>query len=181
MQLKQVFSKYYGQVDEDTRGTLKEYDDFKRVYNEKDMIALQTMLKKINFNYKKSKEPIKTMWQTTKNLILRRQHKKDVHKYYEGFKTLNNVVQEPNRSDHGSLFVDIICRKNGDDPATLTPDAQLKLIKEGEERMPAMQLIMNANPNKYGSLIESYDRDFLSGEDKYPKNPLDTYSAQGVQ
>ena len=28
MQLKQVFSKYYGQVDEDMRGTLKDHDDF---------------------------------------------------------------------------------------------------------------------------------------------------------
>ena len=42
MQPKQVFSKYYGQVDEDTRVTLKEYDDFKRAYNAKDVIALST-------------------------------------------------------------------------------------------------------------------------------------------
>ena len=41
MQLKQVFSKYYGQVDEDMRGTLKEDDDFERAYNAKDVIALQ--------------------------------------------------------------------------------------------------------------------------------------------
>ena len=66
MQLKQVFSKYYGQVDEDMRGTLREYDDFERAYNEKDVIALQIMLKAINFNYKKSEEPIKMMWHATK-------------------------------------------------------------------------------------------------------------------
>ena len=105
-----------------------------------------------------------------------KQHKKDVQKYYEDFKTLNNVVQELNRSDHGSPFVDIICRENGDDPATLIPDANVKLIKEGEESMLAMQLIMNANPDKYRSLIESYDRDFLSGQNKYPKPSLDAYN-----
>ena len=55
MQLKQVFSKYYGQVNEDMRGTLKEYDDFERAYNEKDIVALRTMLKKVNFNYKKNR------------------------------------------------------------------------------------------------------------------------------
>ena len=59
---------------------------------------------------------------------------------------------------------------------TLSPDAKLKLIKEGEERMLAMQLIMNANPDKYGSLIESYDQDFLMGENQYPKTPLDAYN-----
>ena len=68
------------------------------------------------------------------------------------------------------------------DPATLTPEAKATLIKEGEERMLAMQLIMNADPDKYGSLIESYDRDFLSGEKKYPTPPPRCISsAQGVE
>ena len=120
------------------RGTLKEDDDFKRAYNEKDVIALRTMLKAINFNYKKSKEPIKTIWQATKDLILMKQHKKDIQKYYEDFKTLYNVVRELNKSDHGSPFVDIICRKNVVDPTTLTPEAKETLIKEGVERMLAM-------------------------------------------
>ena len=70
---------------------------------------------------------------------------------------VNNVVQELNRSDQGSPSVDIICRENGDNSTTLTPEAKVKLIKEGEERMLAMQLIMNADPDIYGSLIESYD------------------------
>ena len=76
MQLKQVFSKYYGQVNEDMRGTLKEDDDFKCAHNAKDVDALPKMLKAINFNYKKSKEPIKTMWQAIKDLILMNQHTK---------------------------------------------------------------------------------------------------------
>ena len=42
--------------------------------------------------------------------------------------------------------------------------------------MLAMQLVMNADPDKYESLIESYDQDFLSVENKYPKNPLDAYN-----
>ena len=99
------------------------------------------------------------MWQATKDLILTTQHKRDVHKCYEDFKTFNNIVQELNRSDHGSPFVGIICCENGDNLTTLTPDAKLKLIKKGEERMLAMQLIMNADPDKYGSLIKSYDED----------------------
>ena len=52
---------------------------------------------------------------------------------------------------------------------TLSPDANLKPIKEGEERMLAMQLITNADQDKYGSLLKSYDRDFLLEVNKYPK------------
>ena len=65
---------------------------------------------------------------------------------------------------------------------TLLSDEKLKCIKEGEERMLAMQLIMNADPDKYGSLIKSYDQDFLSGENKYPnQNTRCIASAQGVE
>ena len=50
MQLEPVFLKYYGQVDEDMRRTLKEDDDFERAYNTKDVVVLQKMLKAINYN-----------------------------------------------------------------------------------------------------------------------------------
>ena len=122
MQLKQVFSKYYGQVDDDMRGTLKEDADFERAYNVKGVIALQKMLKAVNYNYKKSEEPIKTMYQATKDLILMKQHKKGIQKYCEDFKTLNNIVQELKKSKHGSTFVDIICRERGNNPTALTPE-----------------------------------------------------------
>ena len=56
-----------------------------------------------------------------------KQYKKDIQKYYEDFKTLNNVVEELNKSDHGSPFVDIICREKGTDPATLTPDENIRM------------------------------------------------------
>ena len=42
--------------------------------------------------------------------------------------------------------------------------------------MLAMQLIMNADPDEYGSLIGSYDQDFLLGENKYPKKNIDAYN-----
>ena len=43
------------------RASLKEDEDYKHAYNAKDVIVLQKMLKAVNFNYNKSKEPIKTM------------------------------------------------------------------------------------------------------------------------
>ena len=73
-----MFSKYYGQINKDMRETLKEDDNFERAYNAKDVIVLWKILKAINFNYKKREEPIKKIWQTTKDLILTKQHKKDI-------------------------------------------------------------------------------------------------------
>ena len=118
MQLKQVFLKYYGQVDEDMGATLKEDADFERAYNAKDVIALQKMLKAINFNYKKSKEPIKTTWQATTDFILAKQHTKGCLEILLGF---NSQQRRPRtqKSDHGSPFVDIICHKRGVNSETI--------------------------------------------------------------
>ena len=41
MQLKQVFSKYFGQIDEDMKGSLKEDSDYEQAFHEKDVIALR--------------------------------------------------------------------------------------------------------------------------------------------
>ena len=60
-QLKQIFSKYYGQINDDMKASLKEDDDFERSFKEKDVIKLRKMLKNVNFNYKNSEEPIKTL------------------------------------------------------------------------------------------------------------------------
>ena len=48
MQLKQVFSNFYGWVDENTREIHKEDGNFEHVYNAKDVIALQKVPKTIN-------------------------------------------------------------------------------------------------------------------------------------
>ena len=94
MQLKQIFSKYFGQIDEDMKGSLKEDKDYQRAFNEKDVIALRKILKAVNFNYRKSEEPIKTLWQANKDLVNMRQYKMDLQEYYEKFKSLHKVVEE---------------------------------------------------------------------------------------
>ena len=163
MQLKQIFSKYFGQIDEDMKGSLKEDKDYQRAFDKKDVIALRKILKAINFNYKKSEEPIKTLWQANKDLFNMRQYKMDLQEYYEKFKALHKVVEELSQSYYGSPFVDIICRETNEDPSTLNAEERIALISQGEDRMLAMQLVMNADRDKYGSLIEDYDRNFLGG------------------
>ena len=65
------------------KASLKEDPDFVRTHQVKDIVKLQKMLKNINFNYKKSEEPIKTLFQAEKDFINMRQHKMDVTEYFE--------------------------------------------------------------------------------------------------
>ena len=39
-----------------------------------------------------------------------------------------------------------------------------------------MQLIMNADRDKYGTLIKDYNREYLGGINKYPKTLQDVYN-----
>ena len=88
-----------------------------------------------------------------KDLINLRQHKLDLPEYYQKFKSLNKVVGELQQSDHGSPFIDIICCKTNVVPSSLSSDDKIKLVIYGEDQMLAMQLIMNADRDMYGTLI----------------------------
>ena len=54
MQLKQTYSKYYGQIDKETKGTLTKDPEFEEAHQEKDVLTLRKLLKNINFNYRRS-------------------------------------------------------------------------------------------------------------------------------
>ena len=55
----------------------------------------------------------------------------------------------------------------------LTDDQKKEMIKKGRDRMLAVQLILNANREQYTSLVEEFDRAYLSGINKYPKTPIE--------
>ncbi len=61
-QLKQVYSVYFGQCDDDIKASLAEHPDFKRVDQEKDLIQLYKILQSVNFSYRSNQEPVLTMW-----------------------------------------------------------------------------------------------------------------------
>ena len=63
--------------------SLKMDTDYESAYTKKDVIALRIMLETVNFNHKKSKEPIKTRWNATRDLINLKKHKAYVQGDYE--------------------------------------------------------------------------------------------------
>ena len=96
------------------------------------------MLKTVNFNYKKTEEPFKTLVVATKDMMNLRQNESTLQEYHTKFEATRKVVEEIYSSDHGSPFIDIICRENKKDPSTLSTDEKKVMIEEGEQRMQAM-------------------------------------------
>jgi hypothetical protein len=46
------------------------------------VLTLRKLLKNINFNYRRSEEPIKTLWQADKDFINLKQQKMDLTTYF---------------------------------------------------------------------------------------------------
>ena len=107
--------------------------DFKQTHIDKDVIKLRKILKNVNFSYKKSKEPFKTLWQANKDFMNMKQHRSDVTEYYEKFKTLQKIVKELNGENINDAYVEIICREDSKDESTLRDDEREEIVKKGRE------------------------------------------------
>ena len=99
-----------------------------------------------------------------------RQHKMDLIIYFEKFKAMRKVVEEPNQSANGHAIVEIMCRELDINLDDIEDAEATKFIADGKERILGLQLIMNADCDKFGTLIKDYDREYLGGINKYPKH-----------
>ena len=97
----------------------------------------------------------------------------DLATYFEHFKATKKVVEELNQSVNGHTVVAILCREQKISADGLRLAEAMTLIVDGKERILGMQLIMNADRDKYGTLIKDYDREYLGGVNTYPKTLQD--------
>ena len=132
---KQAYSVYFGQISDEMKASLKEDPDYKRSFQEKDVFALRKMLKNVNFNYKNTEEPFKTLMIATKDMMNLRQNDSTLQDYFAKFEATRKIVDEFYSSEHGNPFIDIICRETKKDPSKLTDDEKKTMVSEGEERI----------------------------------------------
>ena len=111
MQLKQTYSKDYGQIDEEMKGVLTEDQEFETGHQEKDVLTLRKLLKNINFNYRRSEKPIKTLWQADKEFVNLKQPTIDLTTYFEKCKAMKKVVEELNHTAHRHAVVKMMCKE----------------------------------------------------------------------
>ena len=133
------------------------------------MLTLGKLLKNINFNYRRSEEPIRTLLQANKDFINLKQQKMNPTAYFEKFKAIKKVVEELNQSVNGHASVEILCWEQPIGADGLDVAEKTKLIADGKKRIIGMRLIMDVNHNTYGTLIKDYDREYLGRISKYPK------------
>ncbi|MCP4747804.1 MAG: hypothetical protein GY874_16950, partial [Desulfobacteraceae bacterium] len=77
-EMKQTYSKYYGQCGKEMKATIAEDPKFEDVHNKKNVITLRKILQSVNLSYRSSEEPIKTMWQAKTDFIKLRQGKHQI-------------------------------------------------------------------------------------------------------
>ena len=123
-----------------------------------------------------SKELIKILWQADKDFINLKQQKMDLATYFKKSKAMKKVVEELNHTAHGHAIVEIMCKEQNVKVEELGPNEAIKFIADGKERILGMQLIVNVDCDKYGTLIKDYDREYLGRINTYPKTLQNMYS-----
>ena len=93
----------------------------------------------------------------------------DLTTYFEKFKAVKKVVVELNHTHHGHTVVEILCKEQNVKPEEFGPDEAIKCFGAKKERILGLQLIMNVDRDKYGTLIKDYNREYLGGINKYTK------------
>ena len=104
-----------------------------------------------------------------------RQQQTNITDYYNKFTDMKNLVDEMVVDYFMGGIIDIICCEKGDDRKSITPDKEVEYMMTGQERMLAMQFIMNSDWERYGDVIEKYDQEYLAGCNKYPTTLHGTY------
>ena len=113
-EMKQVYSIYYGQCDEDIKASLAEHAQFEVANQEKDVIQLYKILQSVNFSYRSNQEPILTMWNAKADFIkLRQQKQQTVQEYYERFIAMRDVNETLGNNMHDDLGFVEVCQTHG--------------------------------------------------------------------
>ena len=102
------------------------------------MLTLRKLFKKTNFNYRRSKEPIKTLWQANKYFINLKQHKTDLTTYVKQFKAMKKVVEELNHTAHGHAVVEIMYKEQNVSVDDLGSAEAIIFIAGDKERILGM-------------------------------------------
>ena len=96
--------------------------------------------------------------------------------YFKKPKGTKKVIEELNQTAHRYTVVEILRKEQNISADDLGPAETTKVIANSKEKITSMQLITNADCDKYDTLIKDYDREYLSGINKYPKIFQDTYN-----
>ena len=166
-ELKQVYSLYYCQDDDDMKATLAEDPKFDNINKSKDVLGLYKLLQSANFSYTNNKEPIMAMWKVIADFVKIKQQKgQTVNDYYERFKTMYEVNKSLSTSiyDHLGMGAIIAPEKNINLNA-MTPEKkdtwETDTMIEARDCMMAVHFLMGADQDVYGSLVQNLKNLYL--------------------
>lgn len=111
--------------------------------------------------------PYEALWSLTVGLYQVKQGKEEtLVDYYNRFKNLSSMVKRYMGTDQFKVFVQNTQEYKDETDAT----KKTELEKQGFERYMAMGFLMNADKDRYKTLLKSYKADFAKGNDYFPQS-----------
>ena len=170
-QMKQVFSIFMRQMDDDIKHRLAKHKEWEGTKQQKYLIKMLEILQGINFSHTSTQEPIVTMWESITDFAKIRQGKyQSVPEYYKRFCAIRDVNNSLGCSiySHTGLIKVIACEK-GENASTISTAKNNTYMKIGKDRMMAMHFLMGSDKIKYDDTITSYKNMYLMNKrNNYP-------------
>ena len=115
------------------KATLAEDPQFEVAHQQKDTLALFTILQSVNCSDKSNREAVLTMWMVKSDFIkLRQQKGQSIQDYHESFMASKEVNMALGTNVHTCTgFVEALAREKGLIPGNLTNAEKADLIDEG--------------------------------------------------
>lgn len=183
-ELTQVFHLYIGQCSDEVKSTLKEHEKYDEMEKKMDVFLLRKMLLNLSVGFKSTKQPVKTLFVCLREFMMIRQHKGEPNAtFLKRFKDLKATVQELIGGDDEPFIYAYLsllkmhCKSlNIDDHTKLDGDTKTEYMTLQQSKMEAMHFVLASDQDRYGGMIQDFDRAYLSGVDKYPVTLIKAYN-----
>ncbi len=183
-ELHHVYNLYMGQCSDDVKSVLKEHKEYDEMIKNKDVFLLRQMLLNLSVGFKSTKQPVKTLFVCLREYMTIRQEKGESNDvYHKRFKSLKNTVHEligGEDEPYIYAYVSLLkmhCASLGiQDSTKLDPATMGKYMALQQAKMEAMHFILGSDQDRYGGMIQDFDRAYLTGVDKYPVDLTKAYN-----
>jgi hypothetical protein len=175
---KQAYSLVIGQCTDLLQSKLKQQAQWTTISQEKDAIALITLIKSITFRFEDQKFLSLPLYQSKGNLYNLRQSNMLPQEYLQRFQNLIDVASAYNGQFYNMAIVNICHQRLRHPDAaydTLDEVQKTAVHTAASELYQVTMFLHQSDRRQYGKLLEELENDFTKGNDDYPPTLSNAY------
>ena len=175
--LRVAYAVIFGQCSEAMRQKIKAHRNFNAAEQTSDAIVLLRIIRDCMYQVQTNRNKYHMIHEAKRNFYLFSQGKRSCDVYFRQFKGLLRVADQVGASlGMEQQAIQEILAEDANDPANPTDAETVAAVQKSQDMYFAVALIMGADRDRYGKLIEDLENARLQGDDKFPTTLVDAYT-----